>query len=357
MSEVLGRRRARPRQPVFPSVTRRAADPATARQDEGGLLPIPPDDSEKYSYAKRGTRAMAIFSICSFFLVAYTQVLLTRLSPWMWSYVPFLAFTIIYILVSQISTILTRDFDLTAHKKLVDDWRPETYPAVDVFLPVCGEPDAVLRNTWENVAPAAGALPRHRDGLRPRRLLQPAPAAHGRQVRVRLRGAGPIAAGSRRPATCSTATAISHARLHPRAGRGLRAAARPAARGDPVHGGGPDRRHRAVAQFFRVLDQQTWLERGAGAVQELFYRSVQTSQSTWDAAVCVGSCAVYRRAALEENSGIDPDRALRGRAHRLRPATCGAGTCATCRSRCPQACARTTYRRTSTSSTAGARAR
>ena len=32
-------------------------------------------------------------------------------------------------------------------------------------------------------------------------------------------------------------------------------------------------------QFFRVLDQQSWLERGAGAVQELFYRNIQTSLS------------------------------------------------------------------------------
>ena len=56
-------------------------------------------------------------------------------------------------------------------------------------------------------------------------------------------------------------------------------------------------------QFFRVLDQQNWIERGAGAVQELFYRAIQVSRQRRDGAICVGTCAVYRRAALEENGG------------------------------------------------------
>ena len=30
--------------------------------------------------------------------------------------------------------------------------RPQTYPSVDVFLPVCGEPVDVVRNTWKYVA-------------------------------------------------------------------------------------------------------------------------------------------------------------------------------------------------------------
>jgi len=56
-------------------------------------------------------------------------------------------------------------------------------------------------------------------------------------------------------------------------------------------------------QYFRVLDSQNWIERGAGAVQELFYRSVQVSRQGSDGAICVGSCAVYRRAALDTNGG------------------------------------------------------
>ena len=57
-------------------------------------------------------------------------------------------------------------------------------------------------------------------------------------------------------------------------------------------------------QFFHVLDEQTWVERGAGAIQELFYRSIETARSKKGGAICVGSCAVYRRKALEPNGGM-----------------------------------------------------
>jgi cellulose synthase (UDP-forming) len=56
-------------------------------------------------------------------------------------------------------------------------------------------------------------------------------------------------------------------------------------------------------QYFRTSPQQTTMERGASAVQELFYRMVQTSRDQRTAAICVGSCAVYRRAALDDIGG------------------------------------------------------
>jgi cellulose synthase (UDP-forming) len=56
-------------------------------------------------------------------------------------------------------------------------------------------------------------------------------------------------------------------------------------------------------QFFDTSRRQNWFERGAGAVQELFYRVVQVSRGERDAAICVGTCAVYRRSALDSNGG------------------------------------------------------
>jgi cellulose synthase (UDP-forming) len=38
-------------------------------------------------------------------------------------------------------------------------------------------------------------------------------------------------------------------------------------------------------QHFRVLSGQNWIERGAGAVQELFYRNVQVSRQYFGAAI------------------------------------------------------------------------
>ena len=57
-------------------------------------------------------------------------------------------------------------------------------------------------------------------------------------------------------------------------------------------------------QFFHVLDQQTWVERGAGAIQELFYRSIQTARAKKGGAICVGSCAVTGARPSEPNGGM-----------------------------------------------------
>jgi len=56
-------------------------------------------------------------------------------------------------------------------------------------------------------------------------------------------------------------------------------------------------------QYFRTRGRMSWMERGAGAVQELFYRLVQVSRDRHDGAICVGSCAIYRRTALATNGG------------------------------------------------------
>src|SRR5581483_3200370 len=43
---------------------------------------------------------------------------------------------------------------LAGHREILDRWsrRPHRSPSVDVFLPSCGEPLAVLRNTFRHAA-------------------------------------------------------------------------------------------------------------------------------------------------------------------------------------------------------------
>ena len=47
-----------------------------------------------------------------------------------------------------------------------------------------------------------------------------------------------------------------------------------------------------------------WLQRAAGATQELFYRWVQPSRDRSRAPICVGTSALYRRAALDRSGGF-----------------------------------------------------
>jgi len=56
-------------------------------------------------------------------------------------------------------------------------------------------------------------------------------------------------------------------------------------------------------QFFRSSTRQTWIERSAGAIQEVFYRTIQVARDHHGQAICVGTSAVYRRSALAPFGG------------------------------------------------------
>src|SRR5260370_3114193 len=59
-------------------------------------------------------------------------------------------------------------------------------------------------------------------------------------------------------------------------------------------------------QYFRGSRRQTWIERSAGAIQEVFYRSVQVARDRFGEAICVGTSAVYRRGRPGPQRGPTP---------------------------------------------------
>ena len=68
---------------------------------------------------------------------------------------PFAVYTLAYFIYQAISlpmNFLGRSFDLAGHRARVAQWWPASYPSVDVFLPICGEPIELLRNTWNAVS-------------------------------------------------------------------------------------------------------------------------------------------------------------------------------------------------------------
>ena len=267
-----------------------------------GLLPQPPDDREKFSYTARRLWILTCCSVISFSCLMVSQVELVKSTVWLWIYAPFLLFTAVYYIISLRVNGFTRDFDLKAHRTLVRTWRPEEYPTVDVFLPVCGEPIEVLHNTWTHVARLRD---RYRGVVLPLVLddsaspeLEAMAADFGfaygtRPNRGWFKKAGNLHYGFERSG--GEYILILDADFAPRPD--LLEEILPYMDGEPNIG------IVQSPQFFRILDSQNWIERGAGAVQELFYRSVQVSRQSNDGAICVGSCAVYRRAALDTNGG------------------------------------------------------
>jgi cellulose synthase (UDP-forming) len=284
------------------------ATPATgaasrAAQHQAPILPVPPTDSEKYAYVKRHVWVLTLCSaLCVPFLV-FSQVELIERHPWFWPYAPFVLLGMALFGLPLLTDGLSRGFDLNEHRRIVAGWQPWRHPSVDIFLPVCGEPLEVLRNTWKHVDRLMQSYRGHvtayvlDDSASPE--LKKMAGEFGFAYAVRpdrgwLKKSGNLLFGYQ--ISEGDFVLLLDADFAPR--HDLLDETLPYMTAFPKVG------IVQTPQFFRVSDQQTWVERGAGAVQELFYRSIQTARARKGGATCVGSCAVYRRAALDENGGM-----------------------------------------------------
>lgn len=283
----------------------RRGDPRAARSTPSTIptaLPEPPNDQERYVFGNRNLWVLTLSSLVSFGCLVVSQILFINMSAWLLLLLPFLAFTVLYYIISLFVNLLTFDFDMKRHRRLVQEWSPALYPSIDVFLPVCGEPLDVLRNTWQHVY----QMIRHYDGRVHVYVLDDSAnderenAALGfnfvyqrRPNRGWYKKAGNMRYAYQR--TLSEFILVLDADFTPR--HDMLNEMLPYFDAEPGLG------IVQSPQYFRVTAAQGWLERGAGAVQELFYRTVQVSRQRHGAAICVGSCALYRREALDSIGG------------------------------------------------------
>ena len=246
-------------------------------------------------YAERNLALIIRTSMASFGALLLSQSRFILITPVLvWTFAPFVTFTVLYYLISLYVNVGTRGFDYAAHRDLVDEWRPARYPSLDVFLPVCGEPLAVLRNTWSHVAELLRAYPGIGHRLRPRRRRRPGAEAMARDLGFSYlvrpdRGWMKKAGNLRYGFGCSSGEfiLILDADFAPRAD--LPAEMLPYFAADRSLG------IVQSPQYFRtrgahVLDGAR-RRRGPGAVLP----AGQVSRDRHDGAICVGSCAIYRR--------------------------------------------------------------
>jgi cellulose synthase (UDP-forming) len=247
-----------------------------------------------------------VLTLCSavcFPCLAFSQVELIVRYPWFWGYAPFVGVGMALFMLPLLTDGLSRGFDLREHRRIVAGWHPERYPSVDIFLPVCGEPRQVLRNTWTYVARLSQSYPGPvttyvlDDSASPE--LKQMARQFGFAYAVRpnrgwLKKSGNLLFGYQ--VSEGEYILLLDADFAPR--HDLLDETLPYMDALPRVG------IVQTPQFFHVSEHQTWIERGAGAVQELFYRSIQTARARKGGATCVGSCAVYRRAALDSNGGM-----------------------------------------------------
>jgi cellulose synthase (UDP-forming) len=272
--------------------------PASGAQQK---LPQPPTDRQKFSYVKRYMWLLNVFTLSSFACVAFSTVHFTLMDDDLWVFLGLLCLAGLGLVISIQANLFSRDFDDTEHRRLVDAWgqRNGDYPSVDVFLPICGEDRRVLMNTWKHVL--ALDYPNVTvycldDG--PDDSVRPIAEEFGfsylrRDNRGWFKKAGNLKFGYEQ--SSGEFVLILDADFAPRPDFLLETL--------PYFEAEPGLGILQTPQFFSTSRGQNWLERGACAVQEFFYRVVQVSRESRDASICVGTCAVYRRAALDSNGG------------------------------------------------------
>jgi cellulose synthase (UDP-forming) len=265
------------------------------------VVPHPPDDDEKLSYVERNLGYLTTILVIGSACLILSQLRFELHDRALW---PFLALTATYACYQLISLPVNftgAGFDLAAHQTRVEAWRPESYPAVDIFLPICGEPADVLQNTWTAVSTLASGY----QGTATPYVLDDGASDEARSMaesfgfRYIRRPDLPAykKAGNLRHAFARTASeylVIFDADFAPRPD--FLAETLP-------YLDDPKIAIVQTPQFFRAHQAQNWIENAAGAVQEIFYRSIQVARNRFDAAVCVGTSAVYRRVALEPFGG------------------------------------------------------
>lgn len=266
------------------------------------LLPSAPCNQEKYRYIKRHINVLTLFTVIGFVCttIAATGLVLER--PRLFPLTFLLSFSILYFITSLMLNLFPVDFDLKKHQILITQWRPTPYPSVDVFLPTCGEPISILQNTWDGVVKMQSAYLGLvniycLDDAHSQEVKQLADRYkfhyHARPNRGWFKKAGNLRHGFEN--SSGEFIAIFDADFIPR--HDFLNELLPYFYNDDKLG------IVQSPQYFEVSDKQNWLERGAGAVQEFFYRAVQISRQTHEGAVCVGSNAIYRRKALQEIGG------------------------------------------------------
>lgn len=262
----------------------------------------PPSDEELYSYFGPQRRWVQWLMSTAFILATLSLARFSGNEWYLWPLYGVLALNLFGMVLSALSGWNRREQSADAHYRKIRGWVKgrKVFPTVDIFLPTCGESLDVLENTYTHV----GAM---RWGSRVTVWVmddadRPEVAELVKQFGYRYvvrpnRGHMAKAGNLQHAYTMSTAEviAIFDADFCPRPDYLMHLMPY---LDDPGVG------IVQSPQYFATTSSMSWLERTAGATQELFYRWVQPSRDAVGGAICVGTCALYRRSALDATDGF-----------------------------------------------------
>lgn len=268
------------------------------------LLPVP-YDHEREQYAlkhglliKTGHFINLICWVMVFvgFILAYNDNTLYLL------FFGFCLFVVVaYLSISNIIGCLYKPFPFSAHAQKVSEyWRRTTAPTIDVFLPICGEEIDVLRNTWQGVS----EMMQHYQGKMQVYVLDDKDSVYAHQLASSFRF-NYLTRPNR--GEMKKAGNLKYGYLHSDGDFILILDADFRPQADMVYEMLPymaDEQNAIVQspQYFDVKGLKG-LQYGAGNIQRYFYKTVQHSRGAIGGSICVGSCALYRRKALDTVGG------------------------------------------------------
>ncbi|CAM9639443.1 unnamed protein product, partial [Choristocarpus tenellus] len=236
------------------------------------VLPCPPNENEKASYIITGRRFLMTWGVIAMCSVSAGMWLYVLSSEYLYWFGAPAAFLTLYLFLSYYGiAVWGKECNLREHRETVVKAEDEgCFPSVDVFLPCCGEPLSLMANTYKYVQ--ALDWPNLKvhvldDGANEE--IRYLADLHGfnyirRDNRPAMRKAGNLRWAFAH--TSGDLFVVFDADFCPRS--------------DFLRETVPYFREEKVAivqtpQFFRYRSEQSWVERGAGVTQELFYRVIQ----------------------------------------------------------------------------------
>jgi cellulose synthase (UDP-forming) len=280
---------------------RRSTDGAPRTAGIGPIhLPSPPSDEEVYWYLGPQRRSLTVARFVAFLVVIASLLKFCTSSPLLAPFLVVVALNVAGAVIALVTTLQRRRVTFASHSHTMRRASLDVAPCVDVYLPTCGEPIEILRNTYTHVAAMEwrGGLAVYVLDDGDREEVRQLARAFGFSYLVRPDRGYLKKAGNMRSAFARTdgdLIAIFDADFCPRA--------------DYLHHLVPyfdDAKVGIVQspQCFDVVEGMGWVEGMAGATQEYFYRWVQPARDAVGAAICVGTNAVYRRSALDAAGGF-----------------------------------------------------
>lgn len=263
-------------------------------------LPTPPSPREIYLFEetdKYGLYTWAVFSLSTLLL---GMLLLVHAHSYFWPYALVAGLVMFYLLLSYFIGLFGASNTPVEFKPL------SRRPTVDIYYTICGEPWAVCENALTHIL----RMQRTYGDAATVYVLDDSSDAVGARLVERFTAEGRIVHLRRPdPGRDKKAGNLRHAFLH--------TAGELIAIFDADFCPVEDYLHRLVPflledprlaivqtpQYFAVEDHTSWVGRGSANAQELFYRLIQVNRNSFNAAVCVGTCALYRRKALEPFGG------------------------------------------------------